>query len=110
MMRSLTKTEREELLSELRREDNKKYADRIRTILLLDRDWPIEQIAEALFLSISSIHRYRKSYEEGAVEQLIHDGYFFGKRTSLSSDELSTLEDSLNTQRFLSSKEVAAFI
>ena len=108
-MRSLTKTEREELLSELRREDNKKYADRIRTILLLDKAWPIEQIAEALFLSISSIHRYRKSYEEGGVEQLIQDGYF-GKRTSLSSDELSTLEDTLNTQRFLSSKEVAAFI
>ena len=109
MMRSLTKTEREELLSELRREDNKKYADRIRTILLLDKAWPIEQIAEALFLSISSTHRYRKSYEEGGVEQLIQDGYI-GKRTSLSSDELSTLEDSLKTQRFLSSKEVAAFI
>jgi len=65
--------------------------------------------AEALFLSISSIHRCRKSYEEGGVEQLIQDGYF-GKRTSLSSDELSTLEDTLNTQRFLSSKEVASFI
>ena len=41
-MRSLTKIEREELLSELRREDNKKYADRIRTILLFDKAWPIE--------------------------------------------------------------------
>ena len=108
-MRNLTKSEREELISDLRREDIKKYADRIRTILLLDQGWSIERIAEALFISLSSIHRYRKSYEQGGIEQLIQDGYF-GKRTSLSSDELSILEAALNKQRFLSSKEVVAFI
>ena len=95
-MRSLTKSEREELLSELRQEDNKKYADRIRTVLLLDKAWPIEQIAEVLFISIPSIHRYRKPYEEGGVKQLIQDGNF-SKRTSLSSDDLSTLEDTFST-------------
>ena len=74
-MRNLTKSEREELISDLRREDIKKYADRIRTILLLDQGWSIERIAEALFISLSSIHRYRKSYEQGGIEQLIQDGY-----------------------------------
>ena len=74
-MRNLTKSEREELISDLRREDLKKYADRIRTILLLDQGWSIERIAEALFISHSSIHRYRKSYEQGGIEQLIQDGY-----------------------------------
>ena len=51
-MRSLTKIEREELILDLRREDIKKYADRIRTILLLDQGWSVEQIAEALFISV----------------------------------------------------------
>ena len=46
----LTREQREELLSELRLERNRKYADRIRVILLLDKGKSAAKIAEYLFL------------------------------------------------------------
>lgn len=105
----LSKNQRQELLDELKCEDTKRFADRIRVILLLDQGWPLKRISEALFLDPSTIHRYRESYTEGGLEQLIHDG-FIGKRCRLTPKELEVLGTHLSQNIYLSSKEVAVFI
>ena len=51
----LTKEQREELLSELRLERNRKFADRIRVILLLDTGETSSDIARFLFLDESTV-------------------------------------------------------
>lgn len=108
-MAKLTKNERIELEQELRREDVRKYADRIRVILLLDQGWTHEMIATALFLDKSTTHRYKKSYEEGGLEQLITDGYY-GRRAMLSKDQQIELAAELTATPRLSIKEIISFV
>lgn len=108
-MERLTPAERQELEQELRREDIRKYADRIRVILLLDQGWTADKIAEALFLDRSTIYRYIQSYKEGGLEQLIVDGYY-GRRSMLSDADQRTLYEELLQRPKLSSKEVISFV
>ena len=83
-MKRLSKKQRQELLEELSLKETRKYADRIRVILLLDQGWSLKKISEAFFLDPSTIHRYRDSYENGGLEALIYDGYI-GKCCKLTS-------------------------
>ena len=58
----LTEEQKKELLSELRFEKNRKYADRIRTILLLNKGEPISKIAEYFYLTDNSVRNYKNRY------------------------------------------------
>ena len=51
----LTEEQKKELLSELRLEKNRKYADRIRVILLLDKGKSAIKISEYLFLDEGTV-------------------------------------------------------
>ena len=82
-MEFLTEPERQELLSELSREREKKYADRIRIILLLDQGEPMVKIAEYFFLTERSISNYRDRYKQGGLEELLND-YYTGRSAYLS--------------------------
>lgn len=108
-MEKLTKNERAELEQELRREDVRKYADRIRVILLLDQGWSHEMIATALFLDKTTTYRYKKSYAEGGLEQLISDGYF-GRRAMLTETQQKELVADLTLTPRLTTKEIVALI
>ena len=105
----LTPQQIEELEEELRSEDVKKYADRIRVILLLAKKWSPSKIAEALFLDPSTIHRYRNSYLEGGLEKLIHDG-FIGRRSKLTDSQKQELSHHIKAKPPQSTKEVIDFI
>lgn len=105
----LTDKQRKELKSELRREDKRRYADRIRVILLLDKGWTYKKISEALFLDEGSIANYRKRYIEGGIEGLILDQYW-GRRAYLSLEEQQILVDHLRSKIFISTSEIADFI
>lgn len=101
--------ERKELISELKIESMRKYADRIRVILLLDQEWTYKKISEALFLNEGTIANYRKRYKEGGLEKLIND-YYPGKRSFLSEKELKILSQDLQSKVFKSTKEVISHI
>ena len=73
MKRFLSKTQRLELLSELKIEDNRRFADRIRTILLVDDGEPMNKIAKFLFLDDGTVRNWKKRYEEGGIEKLLND-------------------------------------
>ena len=95
----LTKQQKKELFSELQIEREKKFADRIRIILLLDQRESTNQIAKFLFLNETTIRNYKNRYQEGGIEKLLNDHYvgrscflsekqqiFFGRSLSLSGD------------------------
>ena len=58
----LTKRERELLISQHSCEREGKYRDRIKTIVLLDKGWTFEQIAEVLLIDHKTVRRYYEIY------------------------------------------------
>jgi transposase len=105
MGKFLSIDERNELLEELRLERSRKYADRIRVILLLDDNQTYKDIAKFLFLDEGSIANYRKRYKDGGLEELIND-YYHGRSASLSEKELKILTADLQSKIFPTSKSV----
>ncbi len=105
----LTPIQRQELLSELRKEDKRKYADRFRVILLLDEGKTYKSIADYLFLDEGTIANYRRRYKEGGIMGLIVDEYS-GKRCHLNDKELASLAAHLQGNLCLSAKEVVELI
>lgn len=109
MYKILDKEQRQELLDELQIERSKRYADRIRVILLLDDNKSYKDIATFLFLDEGSIANYRKRYKEGGIEGLILDEYCT-KRTKLNIFEEFKLANELDDRIFASTKEVVSYI
>ena len=105
----LKKEQREELLSELRLEKNRKFADRIRVILLLDIGESSSDIAKFLFLDESTIRNYERRYEEGGLEKLVND-YYIGRSSYLSIEEQSQLTGELETKVYPTTKSVILYI
>ena len=109
MGKFLSKKQRQELLEELQVEKMRRYAERIKVILLLDEGETYENIAKFLFLDKGTIANYRKRYKVGGIEGLINDQYS-GKRTSLTPKEKEVLSNDLQCKIFLSIKAVVAHI
>lgn len=109
MGKFLNKIQRQELLDELKVERSRRYADRIRVILLLDDEETYKNICKFLFLDEGTIANYKKRYREDGLEGLIIDDYKT-RRTKLNEFEELELADHIEAKIFLSSKEVVAFI
>ena len=105
----LTPEQRSELMHELKVERHAKYSDRIKVILLLDKGWTHEKIAEALFLDEGTIRNYRKRYVEGGVFGLVTDIHS-GKRCQLSVVQKKQLSSFLQTKLCMDTKEIVEFI
>lgn len=105
----LSREQKDELLRELRLEKSRRYAERIKTILLLDQGKTYKSIAEHLFLDEGTMANYRKRYKTGGLEGLIVDEYS-SKKCFLNEDELMQLSLHLESQIYLSTKEIIAYV
>jgi hypothetical protein len=63
----LTPEQRSELLHELKVEEQAKYSDRIKVILLFDEGKRYKDISDYLFLDEGIICNYRKRYVKGGI-------------------------------------------
>jgi hypothetical protein len=70
----LSKSERSYLEKLHRMENERKSADRIKTILLLDSGWTYSQIAEILLLDNQSIRNYEKRFLKNGIRELLANG------------------------------------
>ena len=86
----LSPKDRAELLREHKLERNKRNADKIKVILLLDDNWTMEKIAHILFIDMSTVKNYKKKYEEVGLEYLLTDNYI-GASTKLSIEQENEL-------------------
>ena len=105
----LSKKQRQELLDELKLERVRRYADRLKVILLLDDGKTYKNIAGFLFLDEGTIGNYKKRYKRGGVEGLINDQYF-GRVAVLSPKEMIILSNNLQSKIFPTTKAVIAHI
>lgn len=109
MGKLLKPDQRKELLAELKIERARKYADRIRVILLLDDGETYADISKFLFLDEGTIANYRKRYKSGGLEELIND-YYKGKMAALSEKEQKLLINDLQSKIFPTTKSVIAHV
>lgn len=109
MGKLLSYKQREKLVKAHRKESKLRYGDRIKAILLLDSDWPVNKIAEALLLDENTIRSYKARFESGGIAELCSDAHM-GRECSLSDEELAELESELRGNIYLSTKEVVNYV
>ena len=91
MGKFLSKYERKRLELAHRQESSLRYGDRIKAVLLLDLNWEVNKISEALLLDPNKIRRYKELYESGGIERLCSDNYL-GRDSKLTSKQEEILK------------------
>jgi transposase len=109
MERFLTRNQRQELLVELSAERNRRFAERLKTILLIDDGKKLTDIAEFLFLDESTVRNWRRRYEEGGIEKLVNDHYM-GRVALLDDQQISMLTEELSSKVYPTTQTVVKFV
>lgn len=98
------------VLQELHRStDDRRIADRIKAVLLLDKGWSSTDICEALLIDDSTIRKYRKLYENEGVDGLI-DFKYMGGQCHLTEKQLQKLEEHLQKEVYSSALEIVEHV
>ena len=87
----------------------KRLADRIKTILLLDKGFTYLEITRILLIDEDSIRRHERRYQEGGVENLLILNYK-GYEGKLSCPQEEELKQYLREHLMRSAQEVAGWI
>jgi len=109
MKNFLSKKQISELRSELKIERERKYADRIRVILLLDEGQSYSDIAKFLFLDDSTIRNWEKKYIRGGIEDLVNDHYM-GRKCLLDDEQLELLGRELESKVYPTTESIITFV
>ncbi|OHD52158.1 MAG: hypothetical protein A2096_14740 [Spirochaetes bacterium GWF1_41_5] len=107
--RLLSNQERQQLYEIHLGLSDKKDADRVKVIILLDKGWSTGQIQEALLLNKRTIYRYRDLYKTGGIDSLLENRYH-GGFCKLSEEEKEILKKELETKLYPNAKEICAFV
>ena len=105
----LTEEQKKELLSELRLEKNRKYADRIRVILLLNKGKSAIKISEYLFLDEGTVRNYKNRYKQGSLKELLNDDHT-GRSSYLSPKEQKELIVELESKVYPTTKSIISYV
>jgi len=87
----------------------RKQADRIKTILLLNKGFFYQQIAKILLLDETTIRRYFKEFEKMGVDGLLEDHYL-GSKTFLSKEQEKELTIELKNHIYQTIKAVSRYV
>ena len=94
---SFSFSQRQELLFRHRTERDRRVADRIKAVLLAEKSWSCEQIAQALFLSDESIRKHLKDYTK-AQKLKPENG---GSEPQLNTAQTSEVLEHLDTKIYV---------
>lgn len=109
-MRDFLTTKEINILEEAHRAaQQKRQADRIKTMLLLNEGYDYGTIAHILRLDDSTIRRYYQEYQEGGIDGLLEDHYH-GSGAFLTSQQLIQLETYLDAQMQPNAAAVCAYV
>jgi hypothetical protein len=102
----LTDDERSSLLKRHKQERDKRIADRIKVVLLVDDGWLFFQIAKALFLDESTVRGHFDIYQQENRLTLDHKG----SEPILTAQESKDLSDHLTSTIYVKIKEIQAYV
>jgi len=98
-----------ELRAEHRRTREKRYADRLKAVILLGSGWSAEQVAEALLIDPDTARSYFKCYQQGGTRALLSMAYCGGAGW-LTEEQHIELNLHLQKTLYLRAKEVARYV
>ena len=105
----LIKSERNFLETLQRGERDKRISDRIRVILLLDKKWSYESIAEALFLDRSTAQRYYEEYGNKEKKEFLTLNYA-GRNCKLNGEALKEVKNYVEETTPITAQEVVEYL
>jgi len=105
----LSKDQRAELENLHRKCKQKRYADRIKSVLLLNAGFSATDISKILLMDDQSVWRYLETYETEGVNGLISDKYT-GGLSFLSETELVELRAHLIKNTYLKASQVCEYV
>ena len=105
----LTERERASLKSKHSGEREKKYADRIKALILLDDGWSYEHISKILLINHKTIRRSYEIYVTEGIDALFIVNYM-GKQSLLTDLQQQELKSHLENTIYLSSLEICDFV
>ncbi len=105
-MKFLTDQQCAELRVQHKRERDRRVCDRIKAVLLFDKGWTYEQIADALLLSEGAIKNHISEYQ--SENKLVPEGG--GSSEKLNESQSKMLEAHLQEHTYLYVKDIAAYI
>lgn len=109
MIPYLTDQQRSDYKQMHKRCKKKHFADRIKSILALDRGHSFEEIAQWLMIDDTSVRRWHEQFLEGGIEALLKDDYQ-GSESKISMQEQKELVMHLEQYTYLSAKEIAHYV
>lgn len=105
-MKILTDEERIQLRIQHKKERDRRICDRIKSVILYDKGWTFQEIAEALLLSEDSIRQHIDEYKNS--KKLKPEGG--GSVEKLSSEQSQQLEIHLQEHTYLYVKDIVAYV
>jgi transposase len=102
----LTDRQREELRKRHRRERDRRIADRIKAVLLRDKGWSYQKIAEALMLDEETVSHHVQEYQE--KEKLKPENG--GSESKLDAEQTNTLIAHLESMTYVKAEDICAHI
>lgn len=105
----LSDFQRTELKSAHKKCKDKRFADKVKAVLLLDKNFSAEQVAEILLLDDDTVRNYKKLFLEFGVNALLSDKNN-GSAPKLSTTQLHDLEQHLGINTYNDSKKIMGWI
>lgn len=105
-MKALSSDERETLKAQHKNERDGRIRDRIKAVLLHDKGWTFQQIAEALLISDQAVRNHIDDYQ--ASNKLKPENG--GSASKLNSQQTQTLFEHLQQHTYLYVKDIVAYV
>jgi len=105
MQNFLSQKEQESLRAQHRKERDKRICDRIKAVLLYDKGWSYQEIAEALLLSDEAIRQHVQDYQ--ASQKLEPENG--GSISKLDNQQTIALLEHLQKHTYLYTKDIIAY-
>lgn len=102
----LSPEERNKLKLQHKRERDKRICDRIKAVLLIDKGWTFQQIAEVLLLSDEAISQHLQDYL--ASQKLKPESG--GSDSKLNEEQTQSLLEHLQQHTYLYAKDIIAYV
>lgn len=88
---------------------DKRNADRIKAILLIDKGYTYQQIEEILLIDERTLGRYKRLYLEYGVAGLLADNYK-GGFFKLTDDQITLLKKELDSKPYSTAAEICEYV
>ena len=92
-----------------KKENERKFADRIKSILFLNKGWGYEQIAEALLLDDQTVRNYEQRFLDNGIDSLLSDNHKGGFSKLVSEQEIE-LKEHIVAHHYHDSKALIEYI